>query len=288
MREQRVDLYDANVNGWLADENEGRSFLIRAFTSGDPVGVARAMLSDSYRVIDNFDVLGSALEGVRESGLNVQIDGCDLSERRMTVRLVAPEITALCETLVENYRSPFTGLSGKDNPVVEAGLVISNSETGGGAFSITPRLKLLVCSNGLTITKDAMRAVHLGGKLDEGVIRWSDETQMKAMELVAAKTVDAVKTFLDADYVVKTVRALEAKAGQKLEKPLDAIQVVAKKLSYTEEQLNGVLDHFIKGADTTAGGVLHAITSYAQVIADPDEANEMEESAFRALDLITT
>ena len=48
-------------------------------------------------------------------------------------------------------------------PIVFAGFVISNSETGGGAFSVTPRLVVKVCNNGLTITADALRAIKATG-----------------------------------------------------------------------------------------------------------------------------
>jgi hypothetical protein len=48
---------------------------------------------------------------------------------------------------------------------VFAGFVISNSETGCGAFTLTPRLIVQVCRNGMTIIKDAIRAVHLGSGL---------------------------------------------------------------------------------------------------------------------------
>ena len=54
-----------------------------------------------------------------------------------------------------------------------------------------------VCRNGLTITRDAMRAVHLGERLDEGVVTWSGNTQDKTLALITAKTTDAVTTFLD-------------------------------------------------------------------------------------------
>lgn len=283
LRNEHTALLDANVNGWL--EQDQRSFMVRAFRGEDGTGVARALLSDKYKIVDNLDVLTAALEGIRDAGLQVEIDGCDLTERRMQVRLVAPQITAYATTLLDRYRSPFTGQSGKDNPVVFAGLAISNSETGGGAFQIVPRMKVQVCSNGLTVTKDAMRAVHLGGKLDEGVIRWSDSTHQKNVELITAKTVDAVRTFLDADYMQRVIADMEAQAGKQLDKPLEAVQAVAKKMAYTEEVTQGILDHFIKGGDTTAGGVMHAVTSYSQVLTDPDAAQALEESAFRALEL---
>ena len=59
--------------------------------------------------------------------------------------------------------------------MVFAGFVITNSETGCGAFTLTPRLVVQVCRNGMTITRDAIRAVHLGERLDEGVVTWSEQ-----------------------------------------------------------------------------------------------------------------
>src|ERR1017187_2117697 len=57
MREQRPDLYDANVNGWL--EGDDRKFLLRCLrsVSDGGSGAARAFLSDGYKIIDNLDVL---------------------------------------------------------------------------------------------------------------------------------------------------------------------------------------------------------------------------------------
>ena len=57
-------LYDANVNGWL--ERDDRKFLLRCLRGDDGgTGVARAFLSDGYKIIDNLDVLMAVLDGVR-------------------------------------------------------------------------------------------------------------------------------------------------------------------------------------------------------------------------------
>lgn len=293
MRADRPDLYDANLNGWLHGQVDGdfakagpdpRSFLIRAFRGDDGDGIARAFLSDSYKVIDNLDCLSAALDGVRQSGTNIEIDGCDLTDRRMYVRVKASEVQALAPTLLQNYRSPFSGNSGADNPTVFAGFVISNSETGNGSFSITPRLIVQVCSNGMTLTKDVVRAVHLGGKLDEGMIQWSEATQRKQLELITSKARDAVATFLDVEYVERQIMALEAVAGTRLTDSAKVVETVGKRL-FTEEQTAGILDHFIKGGDVTAGGVMHAVTSFAQTVSDADTANELEGVAIRAMEL---
>ncbi len=283
LRTERPALYDANVNGWLEDLD--RRFLLRALHPGGDEGVARAFLSDSYRILDNLDVLMAALDGVRQSGAQVQIDGCDLTERRMYVRVVCEQIRALAPDLLGEYRSPFTGASGADNPVVFAGFVISNSETGCGAFSIVPRLLVQVCRNGLTIPVDALRHIHLGGRMDEGVVRWSDDTRRKNLDLVAAQARDAVTTFLDLGYVRAKLQELTGLARTPLADPSRTIELVAKRLAFGEEQQEQILAHFIRGADLRAGGVMHAVTSVAQTLPNADVAADMEGQAVRALQL---
>ncbi|MFN2345590.1 MAG: DUF932 domain-containing protein [Dermatophilaceae bacterium] len=298
LRDDRPDLFDANVNGLLhgrskrhADgtietlaDPDSRSFLVRAFRGDDDrPGVARAFLSDRYRIVDNLDVLTAALDGVRATGMEVEIEACDLTDRRMMVRIASPEIHELAPDILDGYRSPFTGETGADNPIISAGFVISNSETGGGAFTIVPRLRVEVCRNGMTIAKDALRAVHLGGKLDDGVIRWSDYTQQKNLDLVASQARDAVSTFLDVDYVRAKIAEIRTAAGIEISKPAEAVQHVAKTLRFGQDAADSILDHFIRGGQTNAIGVMQAVTSYAQTIDDADTAAEIEASALDVL-----
>ena len=78
LREHKPGLYDANVNGWL--EGDDRRFLLRCLRGvPEGSGEARAFLSDGYKIIDCLDVLLAALDGVRQSGFPVQVDGCDLT-----------------------------------------------------------------------------------------------------------------------------------------------------------------------------------------------------------------
>jgi hypothetical protein len=72
-------------------EPDRRNFLVRLFQAdSDNFGVARAVLSDSYKVIDNMDALMATLDGIREAGTDIEFDGLDLSERRLHARVVAP------------------------------------------------------------------------------------------------------------------------------------------------------------------------------------------------------
>src|ERR1039458_9637835 len=286
MREERPDLYDANVNGWIhgtVDAETGRPIdldprrvLLRAFHDVDAggEGIARAILSDTYKPIDNLDALFAALDAIKEPDIAVNIVNANLSETRLSVVFDAPGILAAAPVLDEGYRSPFDhqghdarwvalnaryGLEpGNRSPYVSAGFVLSNGETGGGAFILTPRFTKIVCLNGMVRSADAGRQIHLGGRLDDGIVRYSEETQRKALELVMATTGDAVRTFLDVDYLKAKVDEIEAKAGKKINEPVETIELISTKLKYTEAEQRGILNYFVAGGQMTAGGVLNA------------------------------
>jgi hypothetical protein len=135
------------------------------------------------------------------------------------------------------------------------------------------------------ITDDALRAVHLGERLDEGVVTWSGNTKDKTLALITAKTSDAVTTFLDRDYVEDALRAIERDAGHPLADAQEAVRIVSQRLRFTDAQQADIPTDFIRGGDVTAGGIMQAVTSVAQRLPDADTAHEMESAALRALDL---
>lgn len=166
-----------------------------------------------------------------------------------------------------------------------AGFVVSNSEIGHGSFSNTPQLVVQICDNGLTITRDTMPEVHLGGRLEHELVRWSHDTHDAQLALVTKQARDAVATFLDEDYVRATLRGIEAEAGVRIHDVEATLQHVGKQLQFTQDQQATILDHFIGGGDRTAGGVLHAVTSAAQTRTDADEAYDLERHGLTALSL---
>ena len=142
-----------------------------------------------------------------------------------------------------------------------------------------------MCNNGVTITADAARKTHLGAKLDAGVVKYSDTTLRANLELVKSQTTDAVRTFLDVDYLRAKIAELEAKASAKVADPTTTIATVAKRLGFTKAQETDIMAHFISGGQLTAGGVMQAVTSAAQLQADGDGQWDMEALAVPALSL---
>lgn len=280
-------LLDLNVNGWLQSKGT-KPYLVRGFRTDDPdsVGIFRSFLSNRFGFLDNYDLLLAALAGANEAGIDtsaLEVEA-NLSERTMRVHITAPEIAVLAPDLLANYRSPYSGLSGADLPVVSAGLSLGNSETGGGAWTLAPRIRVEICKNGMTRKVDGLREVHIGARLDEGIIRWTVDTERKALDLVSAKTRDAVSTFLTTEYVEHVLDELRVKAGVPVVDAVATITRVAKAHAFSETEQASILDCFIKGGDTTAFGVVQAVTAAAQSVEDPDRAAELEDAAFAVLD----
>jgi hypothetical protein len=285
MREEdQLPLLAQNVNAWLRRE-PNRPFLVRLFEgSDDEPGVGRALLSDSYGIRDHLPLLMAVLDGISDRGADVEITG-ELTDRMMVVKIVAPRVVTDATDLLRHYRSPFSGQFGRDNPIVAAGVVLTNSELGFGASTITPQFTVQICSNGLTVTKDAMRTIHNGSKLEHGVIRYSEETVHRELATATSRARDAVKTFLNVNYMVRKLNEIQGRAQVEVIDPEATIEHVGQVVRYTADEQKRILTHFIRGGDTTAGGVLHAVTSAAQTLPDGNDGYELEKTGLRALEV---
>lgn len=325
-REQAIDLFDANVNGWLHGRSirradgevevlragETRKFMIRTLRGENgEQGIARALLSDRFRAIDNIDMLVAALTGIEKAGLTNEdtIVTGNLTDRRMYLDVTVPSVSALAPVLLEGYRSPFEGAnalprasSGADaldslrgrnfgygsiaDPVVFVGFRIGTSEVGQGSAYIEPLITVLACTNGMTIPSLAIKYRHSGGKLDEGVVAWSGETYRKTLELITSQTADAAQTFLSPEFLAEQVALIEAKAGKPITEPEETVRDVTKALGFSKAEQAGVLRHFLRGGQDTAGGLLNAVTSYSQTVENADRAAELEDTALLVLDRV--
>lgn len=287
MRAEKVSLLDLNVNAWAADA-DGTSLLriLQGTDVNNPgsVGLVRAILSSKYGFRDHLDTVMAFLQGLRAAGLDASnITGIDLSGERLYISVNVPQIAVDAKELVKGYRSPFNGQSGEDLPLMNAGLVFTNSEVGRGAFQILPKAVLQVCTNGLTRAVDGFRKVHIGGRLQEGSVNWSTETVDAGNAFVQAQVKDAVASFLSEGYLENLRDDLLRDAGVEITDVVKTIEVVSKKLQYTAAEQDAILADFIKGGQVTSGGVLNAVTSVAQRIEDPDRAFDFNNTAIDAM-----
>ena len=340
MRARRVDIYDEVINRLLhggasgcapAPDYEYPAYdgnLLLRLLRGDPgeAGVLRAVVSPKFKIIDNLDVAMAILDGAREAGIEVTPETCDLTDRRMYMRLRAPGVAQYAPKLLDGYRSPFDtkngpARAGQDRPgyrwnanvgggwtvpqalaaaagegqgyepgkepVVFAGLVVSNSDVGDGSRWIWPEIEVGICKNGLTLKAQGERKVHLGKAHAEGEINWSTETLEKELELIAAQTKDAVKAFLSGDFLAKEVNKIEALAGVPLlsDTADEKITEVLTSSKYTQADIAGVLEHFKLGGKLDVGGLGNAVTSYSQTLPDADAAARLNATAVPVMQL---
>lgn len=286
-------LLDYNVSHWLQESKSNH--LLRCFVDKEEKkGYARALLSDRFKIIDNYDIMLTVLAAIKESGLNIIIDeerdergqtGCDLTDKSMYLRFVCPDIQIDSPELVRMYRP-----NGTDNQVgngIISGFVIKNSEVGMGQFSIAPRAKVKVCSNGLFRTNEDFAKTHLGAKMEQyTTIEWSDETKQKNLELIIAQVKDAIKTYVSEGYLGNTVKYFEENNKQ-LEYPMDAIKAVTVSLKINEDKANDIINSFMKSGDSTAFGITQAITLFAHTKSeDADEQYELENKAMEVFENI--
>ncbi|WP_413912432.1 DUF932 domain-containing protein [Candidatus Skiveiella danica] len=119
-------------------------------------------MSDRYRRLDNFDLAESVLPILQQLP-EVRFESVELTETKMYLKCITPRL--------KYEMAP--------GDVVQAGVVISNSEVGQGTLSVQPLLFRLVCSNGLIAADRSLRKTHVGralGSEDERIQVYQDDT----------------------------------------------------------------------------------------------------------------
>jgi hypothetical protein len=258
--------------------------LVRTIVHAGEQPVVRALLSDRFELIDNVDVLTTLLSALTNAGLGaetVELTG-DFDEEAgsLRMRVVVPAIAIAARELVAHYRSPFDGRSGQELPMIFAGVEISNSETGGGAYQILPRAVLQVCRNGMTrnVGDEKFRRVHLGARLESGVINWSAETRRKQLDLLGSAAEDAIRTFISPEYLAGIVATASAAASIEVQAIGDAMARLVTVAQLTDDEADAVLAAFTRSSDLSVLGLAHAVTAHAQAVESSDRQSELEQA----------
>lgn len=250
-------LLDTNVNTLFRQAPERR--MIRTF-DGDP-GSVRAFLSDRYRRRDN-DELAEHILPILGEIPDVRIESTALTDTRFYLKAVAPRVEGEV----------------KRGDVVQAGVMIRNSEVGHGSLSVQPMIYRLVCLNGMIVAQ-ATRHYHVGRQVDSDEANrvFRDETLALDDAAFFSKLADVVKAAVDEAQFEQIVAQLrDAADGQRIEKPVEALERLGKRFTLADDESESVLKHLIQGSDLSAYGVLNAITRASQDVESYDRATELE------------
>jgi hypothetical protein len=279
MEQSFQSLLDTNVSQWF--DKMDKNFFVRGYSNEGGVSTGRALLSDRFSPLDNSNILMTVLHAIQKEKLDLEVEGCDLTEERMYVRFINPNVKVSAPKFLKQYVNPDTL---KVNDAVVAGFGISNSEVGLGAFDIFQRVVALVCSNGMISKKDGYQRRHIGAQLDKGEM-WSNKTIQRNLRLIESQIGDYIRYFSSEKYLQKVVNQLEESTSMPLMYPVEATKNVANYLQFSEEESRNLVNSFMKGRDTNGSGLIHAITWEAQNIGG-DRRYEIEGKVLDVASLI--
>lgn len=261
MLAEAPDLLATNVNAWHRIHPARR--MVRTL-GGD----TRAFLSDRYSRVENEEIARAALPVLAELP-GVQIVSSEVTDRRLYIHFVVPTIEGEV----------------KKGDIVQAGGIISNSEVGCGAVSVSGLVWRLVCLNGMK-TGDSFRKNHVGRQVEDSEQLWADDTRMADDRAVLLKVRDMVRSVVDeTKFRVQIQKMQGLTEGRITGDPARAIEVLAAKVGASEVEQGGILRSLIEGGDLSAWGMLNAVTAQSHTARSYDRAVELEAVGGLLLDL---
>jgi len=255
-------------------------------------GEVRAVLSDKYRFIDNYDLVGQALETA--AAVNARVVSCSLSDDHMRIKLIAPDLWSAFDTGKPGHQffSPgqlgnaewqeSNGIAGEvaesqgfshGGNIVWPVCTISNSETGAGGASVTFGVCDSACFNMMIIEK-MQRCVHLGSKLETGY--YSDETISVDSQAIMLKMRDSIKACFTPETLAKVIDDRTKAAAYHVAAPSTAVDNVVKAFDLPDGKRDALFSHFIKDYSPTLDGLSQAVARLAQDEPDADSQHGLE------------
>ncbi len=269
-----------NVNEWFARYPAAR--LVRTLDGNN-----RALLSDKFATLDNFDFANAILPIVAERKL--EIKSCEVTETKLYIKVID----------TQEFKVPVGYKMGDGShkifDICCPALIFSNSEVGFGRLSVDIGTYTSACTNLAWFSKDGFKRTHVGarhlltenlsvGDLDQIM---SDETKRKTQEALWLQVRDVTKSAFDPKIIADRSARLEA-AGNEVFKASEAagvVEVVGTKLGLNGAEKNSVLELLLNGGNLSQYGVHAAITRTAQDVEDYDRATDLEYLGGKVIDL---
>ena len=231
MQSQKPELLAENVNAWFADRTS--SYMVRSMDYGSGQ-VARALLSERYRRIDNMEIATSVLP-LFAGNDQYEVMSCEVTENRLYLKVV-------------NHRLEMEVRKGD---IVQAGVMISNSEVGLGAVSIQPLVYRLVCTNGMVVNDMGERRHHVGRQakaVEDSFTLYSDETMEAEDKAFLLKLRDTTMAAIDEARFAQVVgRLQESMAVPITGKVQDVVQLTSQSYGINADEQEGILKYLIAG-----------------------------------------
>ena len=240
-----------------------------------------AVLSDSYRCLDNYDLFAIVLQQFKameaEGFPSPQIWDLRLTDDEFRMTAVASHISG--QVSLDRTFDPGDGWMsrwhGEDGDVLNAAITISNSETGRGGLNARPSILRKVCAN-FCVWSDGVAQVHLGKRADEeGQVFISEETKKQEDRVVWLKIRDTIKNTFDPEQFKIRLDQINQTTKVTVPSATEAVSAAIQTFGLPEEHKEAILEEFLTMGDKSQYGLVQAIT--AQVNPKARETAELTE-----------
>ena len=259
MQAQKPELLAQNVNTWFVDKPS--SYMVRSMDYGSGQ-VARALLSERYRRIDNMEIATAVLP-LFAGNDQYEVMSCEVTENRLYLKVV-------------NHCLEMEVSKGD---IVQAGVMISNSEVGLGAVSIQPLVYRLVCTNGMVVNDMGERRHHVGRQakaVEDSFALYSDETMEAEDKAFLLKLRDTTMAAIESRFAQVVGRLQDAMSVPISGKVQDVVQLTAQTYGINSDEQEGILKYLIAGGDLSMYGLSNAVTRVSQDVESYDRATTLE------------
>ena len=260
MKSRKPELLAENVNSWLSERDQ--AYMIRSMDYGYG-RVARAFLSDRYRRIDNLEVASTVLP-LFAGQPDMEVVSCEVTENRLHLKIV-------------NHKLEAEVVPGD---LVQAGVIISNSEVGLGAVSVQPLVYRLVCTNGMVCNDFGERRAHVGRQakaLEDSFHLYTDETIQAEDKAFMLKLRDTTLAAIEETRFAMIVGRLRESTDVRITGRIqDVVELTGKAYDLNQPEQDNILNYLISGGDLSLYGLSNAITRASQDVDSYDRATELE------------
>jgi len=281
MLAQAPELLVDNVNHWFRANPAPR--MVRTLD-----GRVRALLSNSYRPLDNFDFAEAIMPVLAERRL--QVMSCEVTEKRLYIKAVDEQL----------YRDVPVGYKMGDGShkifdTCAPAFIASNSEVGYGRLVLETGVYTRACTNLALFANGGFKKTHLGSRhaVTEGVENidalLSARTKQKTDEALWLQVRDVMKAAFNPDFFTKRVEQLTATVENRIEGKVEEVVLnAAKRFVLNDGERESVLKHLIQGGQLNQYGLHAAFTRSAEDADGYDRATEIEYMGGQIIELPRT
>lgn len=249
MLEHDKPLLSSNVNRWLQDSS---SLMVRTES-----GVARSILSSKYKVVQNRLVLLTVL--------NTLLD----TKRPFITRSLSESDTTFYVKFVgeETYNMG-------NGDLYRGGVVIRNSEVGASRLKVDFFTCRLSCGNDAIFGEEGISKVHIGRKINAGLVDYADDT-IASDNITMMKTIrDIVQTTFDPAGIQSIYNRVKLSKENVIQETAQVIRQIQAQNKFSDQLTERLL---VSLQGNTQFDIAQTLTLNAQYIKNEDERIWIEE-----------